>query len=74
MTALWEEGLRCDRLKRRGREVGLELRDTTLVIFGSPSARTAMALGDGAVSPRALDPAFKSTAGWAGANLQGGGG
>jgi hypothetical protein len=54
-----------------GREAGLELRDTTLVIFGSPYARTAMALGNGVVSPRALDPAFKSTAGWAGASLQG---
>jgi hypothetical protein len=35
------------------REAGLELRDTTLVIFSSPAARTAMALGGGAVSPRA---------------------
>jgi hypothetical protein len=46
------------------------LRDTTLV-FGSPAARTAMAVGDGVVSPRALDPAFKSGAGRVGASLQG---
>ena len=54
-----------------GREAGLELADTTLVIFGSPYARTAMALGNGVVSPRALDPAFKNSAGRADASLQG---
>jgi hypothetical protein len=53
------------------RETGLELRDTTLVIFGSPIARSAMAPGDGVVSPRALDPAFESSAGRVGASLQG---
>jgi hypothetical protein len=53
------------------REVGLKLRDTGLVIFGSLAACAAVALGDGVVSPRSLEPAFKNSAGRVGASLQG---
>jgi len=64
IAARLDQGLRrCPRCRRRvfavidqsaeARAV-LELRDTTLVIFGTAAGRTAVALGDGAVLARAL--------------------
>jgi hypothetical protein len=70
MTALQEEGLAVIDQGAEAREAGLELRDTTLVIFGSPAARTAVALGDGGGVTASPRPGVQEQCWPAGASLQ----